>query len=151
MTMAWTAGTKGAVRGKAVLAPKNKKELDEAKEKRTLAGAWVLLPRPGGSGSSDPAFRRSLRKELEDAKAAGIVSSSSGELLVTAGGHRISWDKLPTLPAVTLVRKQFDELATWLKDGKPVTLEFDIRNYFKKGPIKLYNVIADIPGYRAAR
>ena len=26
------------------------------------------------------------------------------------------------------------------------TLEFDIRNYFKKGPIKLYNVIADIPG-----
>ena len=38
MTMAWTAGTKGAVRGKAVLAPKNKKELDEAKEKKTLAG-----------------------------------------------------------------------------------------------------------------
>ena len=35
---------------------------------------------------------------------------------------------------------------TWVKDGKPVTLEFDIRNYFKKGPIKLYNVIADIPG-----
>ena len=25
-------------------------------------------------------------------------------------------------------------------------LEFDIRNYFKKGPIPLYNVIADIPG-----
>ena len=47
VTMAWTAGTKGAVRGKAVLAPKNKKELDEAKEKGTLAGAWVLVPRPG--------------------------------------------------------------------------------------------------------
>ena len=47
---------------------------------------------------------------------------------------------------MTLLRKQFDELAAWLKDGKPVTLEFDIRNYFKKGPIKLYNVIADIPG-----
>ena len=74
MTMAWSAGTKGAVRGKAVLAPKDKKELDEAKEKGTLAGAWVLLPRPRGSGPRpDPAFRRSLRKELEDAKAAGIV------------------------------------------------------------------------------
>ena len=47
---------------------------------------------------------------------------------------------------MTLLRKQFDELAGLLKDGKPVTLEFDIRNYFKKGPIKLYNVIADIPG-----
>ncbi len=65
---------------------------------------------------------------------------------MTAGLHRISWDKLPTLPSVTLLRKQFDEIAGWLKDGKTVTLEFDIRNYFKKGPIKLYNVIADIPG-----
>ena len=65
---------------------------------------------------------------------------------MTDGAHRISWDKLPTVPAVTLLRKQFDEIAAWLKDGKPVTLEFDIRNYFKKGPIKLYNVIADIPG-----
>ena len=144
MTMAWSAGTKGVVRGKAVLAPNNKKELDEAKEKGTIAGAWVLMPRTGGSG--DPAFRRTLRKELEDAKAAGLVSGSGAELLVTAGLHRITWDKLPTLPSVTLVRKQYDEIAEWLKEGKPVTLEFDIRNYFKKGPIKLYNVIADIPG-----
>ena len=142
-TMAWSAGTKGAVRGTAVLAPKNEKELAEAKEKGTLAGAWVLLPRASGASQ---AFGRSLRKELEDAKAAGIVSPSSSELLVTGGGHRITWDKLPTLPAVTLVRKQFDELAGLVKDGKTVTLEFDIRNYFKKGPIKLYNVIADIPG-----
>ena len=146
ITMSWTAGTKGAVRGNAILAPNNKKELDLAKEKKTLAGAWILLPRAGAPGSPDPAFRSSLRKELEDAQVAGIVSSSSGELLVTGGAHRISWDKLPSLPSVTLLRKQFDELAAWLKDGKPVTLEFDIRNYFKKGPIKLYNVIADIPG-----
>jgi carboxypeptidase Q len=146
MTMAWTAGTKGAVRGPAILAPNNKKELDEAKEKKTLSGAWVVLPRAGGPGGPDPAFRRSLRKELEDANAAGLVSGTGGELLVTGGAYRISWDKLPTLPSVTLVRKQFDELANWLKEGKTVTLEFDIRNYFKKGPIELYNVIADIPG-----
>ena len=101
MTMAWSAGTKGAVRGKAVLAPKNKKELDEAKEKGTLAGALGALAATGsGSGgqATRPGFRRSLRKELEDAKAAGIVAPSSSELLVTGGAHRISWDKLPTLP-----------------------------------------------------
>jgi carboxypeptidase Q len=148
MTRAWTAGTKGAVRGKAVLAPKDKKELDEAKEKGTIAGAWVLIPRAGAGGgpSPDPAFRRSLSKELEDAKVAGTVSSSSTELLVTDGRYQISWDKLPTMPSVTLLRKQFEEIAGWVKEGKTVTLEFDIRNYFKKGPIKLYNVIADIPG-----
>jgi len=47
---------------------------------------------------------------------------------------------------VTLLRKQFGEIAGWLGEGKAVTLEFDIRNHFKKGPVKLYNVIADIPG-----
>jgi carboxypeptidase Q len=148
VTMSWSAGTKGAVRGKAVLAPKDKKELDLAKDKGTIAGAWVLLPRPGRAGGPRPdaAFLRSLRKELEKAKAAGVVAPSSSELLVIDGRYRISWDKLPTLPAVTLVRKQFDELAGWLNEGKTVTLEFDIRNHFKKGPVKLCNVIADIPG-----
>jgi carboxypeptidase Q len=147
ITMAWTAGTKGLVRGKAILAPKDKKELDEAKQKETIAGAWVLLPRPrSGAPRPDPAFARSLRKELEDARAAGIVIPSSSELLVTGGAQRISWDKLPAFPAITLLRKQFEEITGWLDGGKQVTLEFDIRNHFKKGPIKLYNVMADIPG-----
>ncbi len=189
VTMAWSAGTKGNLRGKAVLAPKDQKELDEAKAKGTLAGAWVIMPPPpprgaggrfggrgaGGPGAAgprtdaakadtpkvetakadtpkaatprpDPAFMRSLRKELEAAKVAGIVGASSNELLLTSGAYRISWEKLPTIPTATLLRKQYDEITGWLKAGKAVTLEFDIRNFFKKGPIKLYNVIADIPG-----
>jgi carboxypeptidase Q len=147
-TMAWTAGTKGAVRGKAVLAPKDQKELEEAKAKGALVGAWVLLPLPGPGGGprSAPAFLRTIRKELENAKVAGIVTRGAATELITSGQYKITWDKLPTLPSVSLLRKQFDQIAGWLKDGKSVTLEFDIRNYFKKGPITLYNVIADIPG-----
>jgi carboxypeptidase Q len=147
-TMSWSAGTKGAVKGKAVVAPKDDKELDEAKAKGTLVGAWVLLAMsgPGQGPRSDPAFLRKIRKELETAKVAGIVTRGPAAELITSGQHNITWDKLPTLPSVNLLRKQFDEIAAWLKDGKTVTLEFDIRNYFKKGPIKLYNVIADIPG-----
>ena len=139
VTMSWSAGTKGAVRGKAVLAPKDQKELDEAKAKGTLAGAWVLL-RTGAPPAA------TMRRELENAKVAGIVARGAASELVTGGQYRITWDKLPTVPAVNLLRKQFEEIVAWLKDGKPVTLEFDIRNYFKKGPINLYNVIADIPG-----
>ena len=45
VTVAWSAGTKGVVRGKAVLAPTSKKELDEVKEKGTMAGAWVIMGR----------------------------------------------------------------------------------------------------------
>ncbi len=177
-TNAWSAGTKGPVRGKAVLAPKDEKELSEAKAKGILTGAWIIMPPPppqgmGGMGGRragtpkkaetpkaetpkaetakaaprpDPGFLRTLRKELEAAKVAGLVNASQRDLLLTGGAHRITWDKLPTLPVVTVLRKQYDEIVGWLEAGKPVTLEFDIRNYFKKGPIKLYNVIADIPG-----
>ena len=73
-------------------APNNKKELDEAKEKGTLDGAWVLMPRAGGSGPRpEPAFRRSLRKELEDAKVAGIVAASGQR---TVGDRRPAPDLL---------------------------------------------------------
>ncbi len=150
VTMSWSAGTKGAVKGKAVIAPKDDKELDEAKAKGTLTGAWVLLATsgPGQGPRSDSPFLPKLRKELENANVAGIINRNRGAAaeLVTGGRQNITWDKLPTLPSVNLLGKQYDEIATWLKAGKTVTLEFDIRNYFKKGPIKLYNVIADIPG-----
>src|SRR5690348_2533774 len=49
-TSAWTAGTQGVVRGKAVLAPKNEQQLEDIKDQ--LLGAWILtadsgLPRFG--------------------------------------------------------------------------------------------------------
>ena len=45
-----------------------------------------------------------------------------------------------------MLKPQYDEIVGFIKGGKPVVLEFDIRNYFRKGPIPLFNVIADIPG-----
>ncbi|MHB1557821.1 MAG: M28 family metallopeptidase, partial [Isosphaeraceae bacterium] len=161
--------------------------LDEAKEKGSLAGAWVLMPPPraggggrrrGGQGGPngepakaetpkseatksetpkaeagkpagprpDPIFQARLRKELRAAGIAGFVGATPAELLLTSGGYKVAWDKLPTVPSITILRKQYDEIAGWIRAGKPVTLEFDVRNYFKKGPIRLSNVIADIPG-----
>ncbi|HEY8748581.1 MAG TPA: M20/M25/M40 family metallo-hydrolase [Tepidisphaeraceae bacterium] len=153
-TNAWTAGTQGVVRGKAILAPKNEEQLDTVRD--SLPGVWILaadrgLPRFGQEllGSStrpSEVFRRKLEAAYESAHIAGMVRPTQGSLVVTDGSYRITWDKLPTIPQIMLVRKQFDEISTWLKDGKDVTLEFDIRNHFRKGPIKLYNVIADIPG-----
>jgi hypothetical protein len=97
VTKAWSAGTKGALRGKAVLAPKDNKELDEAKAKGTIAGAWLLLQRSGRTGRGPGAGSAgTLRKDLEALKPAGFIVPSSGELLVTSGNYRISWDKLPS-------------------------------------------------------
>jgi carboxypeptidase Q len=153
-TNAWTAGTKGVVRAKAVIAPKNEEQLEAVREK--LAGAWVLsadsgLPRSGQellglSTRPSAAFLKKLDEAYESAHVAGVIRPTRTDLVVTGGNYRITWDRLPTTPQINLVRKQFDEIAGWVKDGKDVTLEFDIRNHFRRGPIKLYNVIADIPG-----
>ena len=149
-TNAWTAGTKGVVRGPAVLAPEDAEQLDKVKDK--LAGAWVLVPpgtpgprRLGGNGEAAE-FRKKLDAAYAEAKIAGLVRGGRNELIVTGGSYRQAWDKLPTLPTINLVRSEYDEIAGLIKDGKPVVLEFDVRNYFKKGPIPLYNVVADIPG-----
>ncbi len=131
---AFAGGRPGRRRAEVAKGEPAKKEAPKDEAPKTDA------PRP------DPDFLRTLRKELEDAKVAGFINTSSRDLLLTSGFHRISWDKLPTIPSVLLLRVQYDEIAGWLRAGKAVTLEFDIRNYFKKGPIKLYNVIADIPG-----
>jgi hypothetical protein len=40
----------------------------------------------------------------------------------------------------------YRELRGLLDEGKKVEVEFDIRNHFRRGPIQLYDVIADIPG-----
>ena len=151
-TNSWTAGTKGVVKGGAVLAPENDEQLAQVKDK--LPGAWVLLPpAPAGPrGGRGPAtggneeFRKKLDAAYDEAKIAGTVRGTRNDLLVTGGNYQVSWDKLPTVPAVNLIKPQYDEIAGLIKEGKPVVLEFDIRNYFKKGPIPLYNVVADIPG-----
>ena len=144
-TPAWSAGTRGVVRGKAMLAPKNAEELEKLKDK--LPGAWVLMSNPSQGGPrSEPTFQKTLGEAFNKLGVAGVLRPSRGELVHTDGSGRISWDKLPTVPSVVLLQKQYEELVGWLKADKPVTLEFEIRNYFKKGPIPLYNVVADIPG-----
>jgi carboxypeptidase Q len=160
-TNSWTAGTKGLVKGPAVMAPENDEQLEQVKDK--LAGAWVLVPpgaagqrgpggggggggRPGAQGGPADEFRKKREAAYAEAKIAGTVRGATNELIVTGGSYQITWDKLPTVPAINLVKSNFDEVAGLVKEGKPVVLEFDIRNYFKKGPIPLYNVIADIPG-----
>ncbi len=95
-----------------------------------------------GSLASDT----SVREELSKIKVAGYVYSTLDELILTAGNFQIDWKKLPETPSIQLQRSQWDEIAKRIQDGEEVKLSFDIRNYFRKGPVPLYNVIADIPG-----
>ncbi len=94
----------------------------------------------------DRAFRDKLEKVYDEEGIAGTIRSGRGDLVLTGGNQKISFDKLPKRAAITLLAAEFKEISERVKAGETVELEFDIRNWFEKGPISLSNVIAEIPG-----
>ncbi|MGH7151877.1 MAG: M20/M25/M40 family metallo-hydrolase, partial [Planctomycetota bacterium] len=175
-TNAWTAGTRGRVEGHAVLAPRDEEELAAVRPRLKGAwvvlrptpprnpGATRREARPaeagaggavretpsdgpaGRPGGPDRAFREKLEKAYEEEGVLGTIRTGRGELLHTGGNSRVSWGKLPARAAVTLLAAEHKEICDALAEGKEVRLEFDIRNWFEKGPVTLHNVIAEIPG-----
>ncbi|MFT4512946.1 MAG: carboxypeptidase Q [Planctomycetota bacterium] len=138
-TNAWTAGTKGPSRGLVVSAPKDAEELAAMKGK--LHHVWMLNP--------DGRMLAKLTEAMQAEGGFGFVTGRSGrrgELLLTGGRPSRNMDSLPHLPMVRLKNDSYEAVVEQLDNGKEVEVEFDIRNHFRKGPIPLYNVIADIVG-----
>ncbi|MFN0058865.1 MAG: M20/M25/M40 family metallo-hydrolase [Planctomycetota bacterium] len=143
-TNSWTAGTRGRVRGPLRMAPADLEEIE--KQRAELKGAWVLLATPQMMARQNDTRVRELRTKLEEIGALGIITSTRGALLHTSGRAPSAWDKLPTIPQIRMAADHWKMLETRLKNSEAVELEFDIRNYFKPGPVKYHNVIADLPG-----
>ena len=138
-TDAWTAGTRGPSRGLVLAAPKDADELAAMKGK--LRNVWLLNP----SGE----FLGELTTAMIEAGGFGFVTGRAGqrgELLLTGGRPSRDMDSLPVLPMVRLRGDAYEAVQQRLDAGEEVEVEFDIRNHFRKGPIPLYNVIADIVG-----
>lgn len=133
--MAWSPGTKGPVSGPAVLAPTTDEELAAAKDK--LKGAWIV------SSTKGP---EKYKVAYDEAGIAGVLRTEGTEFIHTDGRYRIEWEKLPTRVTVTMLGSQHKHLVELLKEGKDVQLTIDIQAEFKQGPIKLYDVVAELPG-----
>ena len=140
-TDAWTAGTKGRVSGPAIMAPQNEDEL--AALKGGLGRRWIVEP---GRRKLTRAWRRTLREEYAKAGVLGVIRSTRSALVPTKGFSRITWDKLPKLVGINMIKDHYAALVKEIETGEEVVLEFDIRNYFRKGPVPVYNVIADLKG-----
>jgi hypothetical protein len=140
-TPAWTAGTKGKARALAAMLPDTPGEL--AKVSADMEGKWALW-RPTGDFEKDAAYIKRWSELAPDV--AGVITPSSGEFIHTMGRPLADWGDLPTTPSITLLSSEWDEIADLLSEGETVSLEFNIRNHFKKGPIPVHNVVADIPG-----
>lgn len=142
----WTAGTNGPVRGKAVAEPATMEEFD--KVKGSLKGAWLLRRTAAGGrgGGQQTDEQRALATAIAGAGAAGTVSGSRNELVITSGRNSITWDALPTDLRPMVRKSDMDAIFEQIDAGKEVVLEFEMEQKFVNGPRPLYNVIADIPG-----
>jgi hypothetical protein len=146
-TRSWTPGTNGLVRGRAVMAPANMAEIDEMRDK--LNGAWVIM-RPQAAGGGRGRGRgpsTDYMAMLRVAGAVGTVSGANNELVITSGSwQNLDFLDLPRDVSVTVRKSDYDAIVKELEAGKDVQLEFNLRQKFFKGPVPVYNVIADIKG-----
>ncbi len=143
---AWTPGTNGLQRGRAVKAPADMEEFEKVKE--SLKGAWLLMPPTQGGGRRAPdAQPTDLEKAIAASGALGKVFGSQNELVRTSGSFRnLTWESLPTEVRITVRKSDYDAVMEQIAAGKQPLLEFDLEQRFMRGPVPLYNVIADIPG-----
>ena len=118
-------------------------------------GAWVLIPgensgfgRDGRRNTpeySDSQLMPPLTRTLVEAGALGTIQRASLPMKIL-DGHAVSWAQLPELPDIKLLDVQYDEIRGMVESGEDVELEFDIRNWFKMGPIKYHNIVGVIRG-----
>lgn len=177
VTPSYTSGTPGRVKGHVVIEPRNQREFDRIKGK--VKGAWVLVGGTSSGwpiflNEKEDAIRDSIKaindtvgfrgklierpglyaRELLAAGALGFIQSAKLPMtclydrpMVNEG--TVDMDHLPTHCDIKLEDAQYDKIYNAVEEKQDIELEFDIRNHFRPGPVKWYNVVATIPGTKA--
>ena len=142
-TPAYTSGTKGRQKGHVIILPKSVDEFWPVRD--SIKGAWVLIDGESNGWPRDRNGETEIIRLIREAGALGTIQLSPFPVRVLY--QKIdSWENLPVLPDIKLIDKQFNEIKEFVSGGQRVILEFDIRNYFRPGPVKFHNVIGWIPG-----
>jgi carboxypeptidase Q len=165
-TPSWTPGTRGLQKGGVIMEPVS---IDEVtKYAGNYRGKWMILQatpppppragaagRQGGGGGRTPVtpeqqtaleLRNAIRAAAFKAGIKGTIAGSRNELVQTGGQYKIEWDKLPTETRITVRKSDHDAIVAGMMANQKVELQFDIKQSFRKGPISINNVIAEIPG-----
>lgn len=88
-------------------------------------------------------------REMREAGILGTIQSAPVPLVALYDRKNImnmTFENLPSTPDIKLDEHQFELIERMVKERRQVILEFDIRNFFKPGPVKYHNVIGVIPG-----
>ncbi len=162
-TPGYTAGTKGPQKGRVLIEPKNRQELERMKG--ALKGSWVLI---GGTStgmaldwSPEADLRRAavadtngyepalFYREMVEAGVLGFIQSARLPLQILydrANCYKITMDNLPTACDIKLDENQYKVIEQMVREMQDFQLEFDIRNHFNEGPVKYHNVIGILRG-----
>lgn len=88
-------------------------------------------------------------REMREAGILGIIQSSPVPIRVLYDRKNIekmTFETLPEIPDIKLDEHQYRIIEQMVKERRYFQLEFDIRNHFRPGPVKFYNVIGIIRG-----
>ena len=140
----WTGGTDGPKRGPVVLMPQDEEEFERRQEE--FKGAWVMRSAVASGRRGRRGGGNTMLGRLEEAGAHGFVDPSRNNRVYAMWRFRGEWEDRDLFPQVQIRRDTFDEIIEMIELGETVELEFDLVNEFKRGPIQLYNVIADVKG-----
>ena len=169
-TLAWTAGTQGESRGIILKEPRDENDYKAAKDK--LKGAWILMDPPAAIGqrgvrsrlSDSYEMRQNARKKVaEGAKVedltvlerlafddvAGYVSTTRDERVWTGaapGWRTLDFDNIPKDVHIIVRGSDYDAINSRLYDGDPVQLAVNLEHTLNRGPIPVYNTVAEIRG-----
>jgi hypothetical protein len=142
LTRAWSRGTRGPLRARAMLEPADAAQLQA--HRHEYAGAWILrrTERP------PVAVRNAFEALLDSAPPAGVISSSGGELLHMSGNPSRKLVDVERQRQVEILLRgdQHQELCAELEGGKQLELEFEVENRLLPGPVPCTNVVAEIRG-----
>lgn len=138
-TRSWSAGTNGPIEGPVLREPQTEEAFEAIADR--LAGAWMLRP----AGLRDAPFA----ERLQSAGIAGTITTSADELVRTGGVSgifQLDFDQLPQGVGVIVRRSDYDAINSRIADGEEVIVKFDLQHQFERGPIPVFNTIAEIPG-----
>ena len=103
----------------------------------------------GGGGGQELMQADQLVPALYAAGIAGRITPSGNELVRTGGARgwrELDYDNLSKEVTVTITRADYDVINSRLADGEQVEIEGNLDHRFEKGPIPLYNTVAEIRG-----
>lgn len=150
---AWTAGTRGIERGTLVRMPTTVAECEALAERLTGDERFWLFGKLPQKELNEPVLalldNEHVHGIVQSATSTGWNSKSYENQIRVFGvrnGGLVPFENRQRWAQAVVRDDQCAQIETQLDGNEPVVIEFELRNRFRKGPIVLNNVIADLVG-----